>query len=113
MIRNAARAYSQDKLMPRITKAIWKGRVHRDIFRDMGELGLIDVTLPEEYGCANASYVAYGLVAREIERVDSGCRSMKSVHSWLVMHPIYGKHPLEAAGEPTCVRPTDRRGIRR
>jgi glutaryl-CoA dehydrogenase len=89
MIRDTARAYAQDKLLPRITKAYLEEKVDRDIFHEMGELGLIGITLPEEYGCANASYVAYGLVAREIERVDSGYRSMNSVQSSLVMHPIY------------------------
>ena len=89
MIRDTARGYAQDKLMPRIVKAYLEEKVDRDIFNEMGELGLIGITLPEEYGCANASYVAYGLVAREIERVDSGYRSMNSVQSSLVMHPIY------------------------
>ena len=89
MIRDTARAYAQDKLLPRITKAYLEEKTDRDIFNEMGELGLIGITLPEEYGCANASYVAYGLVAREIERVDSGYRSMNSVQSSLVMHPIY------------------------
>ena len=89
MIRDTARAYAQDKLAPRITKAYLEEKTDREIFNEMGELGLIGITLPEEYGCANASYVAYGLVAREIERVDSGYRSMNSVQSSLVMHPIY------------------------
>ena len=89
MIRDTARAYAQDKLLPRITKAYLDEKTDREIFNEMGELGLIGITLPEEYGCANASYVAYGLVAREIERVDSGYRSMNSVQSSLVMHPIY------------------------
>ncbi len=89
MIRDTARAYAQDKLQPRIVKAYLEERTDRDIFSEMGELGLIGVTLPEQYGCANASYVAYGLVAREIERVDSGYRSMNSVQSSLVMYPIY------------------------
>ena len=89
MIRDTARAYAQDKLLPRITKAYLEEKTDREIFNEMGELGLIGITLPEEYGCANASYVAYGLVAREIERVDSGYRSMNSVQSSLVMHPIY------------------------
>src|SRR5450631_2571092 len=79
MIRDTARAYAQDKLAPRITKAYLEEKTDREIFNEMGELGLIGITLPEEYGCANASYVAYGLVAREIERVDSGYRSMNSV----------------------------------
>ena len=89
MIRDTARAYAQDKLQPRIVKAYLEEKTDREIFNEMGELGLIGVTLPEEYGCANASYVAYGLVAREIERVDSGYRSMNSVQSSLVMYPIY------------------------
>src|SRR6202790_3128586 len=89
MIRDTARAYAQDKLLPRVTKAYLEEKVDRDIFHEMGELGLIGITLPEEYGCANASYAAYGLVAREIERVDSGYRSMNSVQSSLVMYPIY------------------------
>jgi len=89
MIRDTARAYAQDKLLPRVSRAYLDERSDREIFNEMGELGLIGVTLPEEYGCANASYVAYGLVAREIERVDSGYRSMNSVQSSLVMYPIY------------------------
>ena len=89
MIRDTARAYAQDKLLPRVSRAYLDERSDREIFNEMGELGLIGVTHPEEYGCANASYVAYGLVAREIERVDSGYRSMNSVQSSLVMYPIY------------------------
>src|SRR6195952_3484243 len=89
MIRDTARAYAQDKLLPRVTNAYLNEHTDREIFNEMGELGLIGITLPEEYGCANASYVAYGLVAREIERVDSGYRSMNSVQSSLVMYPIY------------------------
>src|SRR6186997_2854414 len=89
MIRDTARAYAQDKLLPRVINAYLEEKTDREIFNEMGELGLIGVTLPEEYGCANASYVAYGLVAREIERVDSGYRSMNSVQSSLVMYPIY------------------------
>ena len=89
MIRDTARAYAQDKLLPRVIKAYLEEKTDREIFNEMGELGLIGITLPEEYGCANASYVAYGLVAREIERVDSGYRSMNSVQSSLVMYPIY------------------------
>lgn len=88
MIRDTARAYAQDKLMPRVANAYLNETTEREIFQEMGELGLIGVTLPEEYGCANAGYVAYGLVAREIERVDSGYRSMNSVQSSLVMYPI-------------------------
>ncbi|UGV27748.1 acyl-CoA dehydrogenase [Rhodopseudomonas boonkerdii] len=89
MIRDTARAYAQDKLLPRVTDAYLNEHTDREIFNEMGELGLIGVTLPEDYGCANASYVAYGLVNREIERVDSGYRSMNSVQSSLVMYPIY------------------------
>src|SRR6202795_677538 len=89
MIRDTARAYAQDKLLPRVTKAYLEEKVDRDIFHEMGELGLIGITLPEEFGCANAGYVAYGLVAREVERVDSGYRSMMSVQSSLVMYPIH------------------------
>ena len=89
MIRDTAHAYAQEKLLPRVREAYEGETADRDIFREMGELGLIGITLPEEYGCANASYVAYGLVAREVERVDSGYRSMNSVQSSLVMYPIY------------------------
>ncbi|ETR76527.1 acyl-CoA dehydrogenase [Afipia sp. P52-10] len=89
MIRDTARAYAQDKLLPRVIDAYLNEKTDREIFNEMGALGLIGVTLPEEYGCANASYVAYGLIAREIERVDSGYRSMNSVQSSLVMYPIY------------------------
>jgi len=89
MIRDTAHAFAQEKLLPRIAEAYADETPDREIFREMGELGLIGLTLPEDYGCANASYVAYGLVAREIERVDSGYRSMNSVQSSLVMYPIF------------------------
>ena len=89
MIRDSARAYAQDKLLPRVNEAYLEEKTDRSIFNEMGELGLLGVTLPEDYGCAAASYVAYGLVAREVERVDSGYRSMMSVQSSLVMYPIY------------------------
>ena len=89
MIRDTARDYCQSKLMPRVTDAYLNERTDREIFNEMGELGLLGITVPEEYGCAGASYVAYGLVAREVERVDSGYRSMNSVQSSLVMFPIY------------------------
>jgi glutaryl-CoA dehydrogenase len=88
-IRDMAHAYAQDKLLPRVIEAFREEKTDRAIFNEMGELGLLGVTLPEEYGCAGASYVAYGLVAREVERVDSGYRSMMSVQSSLVMYPIY------------------------
>jgi glutaryl-CoA dehydrogenase len=89
MIRDTARAYAQEKLLPRVVEAYAQEKTDRAIFDEMGELGLLGLTLPEKYGCAGASYVAYGLVAREIERVDSGYRSMNSVQSSLVMYPIY------------------------
>ena len=89
MIRDTARDYAQEKLLPRIVKAYANETTEREIFNEMGALGLLGVTLPEEYGCAHASYVSYGLVAREVERVDSGYRSMMSVQSSLVMYPIY------------------------
>ncbi len=89
MIRDAARAYAQDKLQPRVTQAYLNETTDRSIFNEMGELGLLGVTVPEEYGGVGANYVSYGLVAREVERVDSGYRSMMSVQSSLVMYPIY------------------------
>ncbi|MCM2504588.1 acyl-CoA dehydrogenase [Aureimonas altamirensis] len=89
LIRDSARDFAQEKLQPRILEAYERETVEPDIFREMGSLGLLGVTLPEDYGCAGASYVAYGLVAREVERVDSGYRSMMSVQSSLVMYPIY------------------------
>jgi glutaryl-CoA dehydrogenase len=89
MIRDAARAFAQDVLMPRVADAYLEEKADPELFRLMGAQGLLGVTVPEEYGGAGASYVAYGLVAREIERVDSGYRSMMSVQSSLVMYPIY------------------------
>src|ERR671913_442006 len=89
MIRDTARAYAQERLLPRVIEAYREEKTDRAIFNEMGELGLLGVTLPEDYGCAGASYVAYGLVAREVERVDSGYRSMMSVQSSLVMLPIH------------------------
>jgi glutaryl-CoA dehydrogenase len=88
MIRDTARSYAQNSLLPRVIEAYREEKTDRAIFNEMGELGLLGVVLPEEYGGAGASYVAYGLVAREIERVDSGYRSMMSVQSSLVMYPI-------------------------
>ncbi len=88
-LRDAARAYAQDKLQPRVIKAFREESTDPAIFREMGEMGLLGVTVPEEYGGLGASYVAYGLIAREVERVDSGYRSMMSVQSSLVMYPIY------------------------
>ena len=89
MMRDAARTFAQEKLQPRVIEAYANETTETKIFRDMGEMGLLGVTVPEEYGGLGASYVTYGLVAREIERVDSGYRSMMSVQSSLVMYPIY------------------------
>jgi len=88
-IRDTARAYCQDQLAPRVIPSYLEEKTDPEIFREMGSLGLLGVTLPEKYGCAAANYVSYGLIAREVERVDSGYRSMMSVQSSLVMHPIY------------------------
>ena len=89
MIRDSARAYAQEKLQPRVIEAYREEATDPGIFREMGEMGLLGTTVPEEYGGVGAGYVSYGLVAREVERVDSGYRSMMSVQSSLVMYPIY------------------------
>jgi glutaryl-CoA dehydrogenase len=89
MVRDTARGYAQDKLMPRILTAYREERFDREILNEMGALGLLGPTIPEEYGGAGLGYVAYGLIAREIERVDSGYRSAMSVQSSLVMYPIF------------------------
>ena len=89
MIRDAAAEYAQGRLMPRIHDAFRNETSDPAIFREMGELGLLGITIPEQYGGADLNYVSYGLIAREIERVDSGYRSMMSVQSSLVMLPIY------------------------
>ncbi|MFK8084122.1 MAG: acyl-CoA dehydrogenase [Granulosicoccus sp.] len=89
MIRDAAHAYCQDRLMSRVVLANRHETFDREIMSEMGELGLLGATIPEEYGGVGANYVSYGLVAREVERVDSGYRSAMSVQSSLVMHPIY------------------------
>jgi len=89
MLRDAARAYAQDRLQPRVIAAYRDESFDPAIFREMGEMGLLGLTVPEAYGGLGVSYVAYGLVAREVERVDSGYRSMMSVQSSLVMYPIY------------------------
>ncbi|MEX0366870.1 MAG: acyl-CoA dehydrogenase [Ruegeria sp.] len=89
MIAASARAYAQEKLQPRVTEAFQNEETDPEIFREMGEMGLLGITIPEEYGGIGAGYVSYGLVAREVERVDSGYRSMMSVQSSLVMYPIY------------------------
>ena len=89
MIRDTARSYATDKLLTRVRQAYRDEYFHREIMTEMGSLGLLGPTLPEKYGCSNVNYVSYGLVAREVERVDSGYRSAMSVQSSLVMHPIY------------------------
>ncbi len=89
MLADAAHSFAQEKLQPRVTAAYAEESSDPEIFREMGEMGLLGVTVPEEYGGIGAGYVSYGLVAREIERVDSGYRSMMSVQSSLVMYPIY------------------------
>ncbi len=89
MIQSSAAAYASEKLAPRIVDAFANETADKSIFAEMGEMGLLGVTTPEEYGGLGGSYVSYGLVAREIERIDSGYRSMMSVQSSLVMYPIY------------------------
>src|SRR6202795_1669917 len=89
MVRDTARDYAQEKLFPRVLKAFREESYEPAIVREMGALGLLGSTIPEEYGGAGLGYVAYGLIAREVERVDSGYRSAMSVQSSLVMHPIY------------------------
>jgi glutaryl-CoA dehydrogenase len=89
LIRDSARSFAQETLLPRVTKDYLQEVTDPGIFKQYGEMGLLGVTLPTQYGGAGASYVAYGLVAREVERIDSGYRSMMSVQSSLVMHPIY------------------------
>src|SRR5580700_11181612 len=89
MVRDTARDYAQEKLFPRVLAANREGNFNPDILREMGELGLIGSTIPQEYGGAGLGYVSYGLIAREVERVDSGFRSLMSVQSSLVMYPIY------------------------
>ena len=88
LIRDTAYDYAQGGLLPRVEEAFLEENTDVKIFKEMGELGLLGVTISEKYGCAGASYVSYGLVAREVERIDSGYRSMMSVQSSLVMHPI-------------------------
>ncbi|MGN6702951.1 MAG: acyl-CoA dehydrogenase family protein, partial [Burkholderiaceae bacterium] len=89
MVRDAAAAYCQDRLQPRVLEAFRQEKTDPAIFREMGEMGLLGPTIPEEYGGPGLNYVAYGLIAREVERVDSGYRSMMSVQSSLVMVPIF------------------------
>ena len=89
LIRDTVRQYADEKLLPRVVTANRQERFDREIMNEMGELGLLGATLPAKYGCAEVGYVAYGLMAREVERVDSGYRSALSVQSSLVMHPIH------------------------
>ena len=88
MVRDSARQYARERLLPRVTRAYLDEDFDREIMREMGQLGLLGATIPEEYGGAGLGYVSYGLVAREVEAVDSGYRSAMSVQSSLVMHPI-------------------------
>src|SRR3546814_14544581 len=101
MVRDTARDYAQDKLLPRVTSAYLDERFDREIMLELGALGLLGATIPETYGGAGLGYVSYGLVAREVERVDSGYRSAMSVQSSLVMHPIhaYGSEALRQIGQ--------------
>ncbi|MEE9253871.1 MAG: acyl-CoA dehydrogenase [Pseudomonadales bacterium] len=89
MIRDTTRDYAQEELMPRVVEANRNEHFHREIMNEMGALGMLGSTLPAQYGCAGVSYTSYGLMAREVERVDSGYRSAMSVQSSLVMYPIY------------------------
>ena len=89
MVREAASAYCQERLAPRVVEAFRAESTDPEIFREMGQIGLLGPTIPAEYGGPGLNYVAYGLIAREVERVDSGYRSMMSVQSSLVMLPIY------------------------
>lgn len=89
LVRDTARSYAQDRLMPRVLQANREEHFHREIMQEFGELGMLGATLPEAYGCAGVNHVCYGLMAREVERVDSGYRSAMSVQSSLVMHPIH------------------------
>ncbi|MEX0921151.1 MAG: acyl-CoA dehydrogenase [Rhodovibrionaceae bacterium] len=89
MVRDAAHEYCQDKLFPRVLEANRHEIFDREIMNELGELGFLGATLPEDYGCAGVNYTCYGLIAREVERVDSGYRSAMSVQSSLVMHPIH------------------------
>ena len=89
MVRDTAEGYAQERLQPRVTKAYLDEDFDREILREMGQLGLLGATIPPEYGGAGLNYVSYGLIARAVERVDSGYRSAMSVQSSLVMYPIF------------------------
>src|SRR5574340_786374 len=106
MVRDAAQAYCQEKLAPRVLEAFRQEKTDPHIFREMGEIGLLGPTIPEAYGGPGLNYVSYGLIAREIERVDSGYRSMMSVQSSLVMLPIYefGTEPQREKFLPPLAR---------
>ncbi len=101
-VSEAARAYCQERLLPRVKDAFLNETTDRAIFSEMGELGLLGATIREQYGGAGLNYVCYGLVAREVERVDSGYRSMMSVQSSLVMVPI---NEFGTAGQTRTCRP--------
>jgi glutaryl-CoA dehydrogenase len=101
-IQAAAAAYCQDKLAPRVLDAFRHEKMDTSIFREMGEVGLLGPTIPEQYGGPGLSYVAYGLIAREVERVDSGYRSMASVQSSLVMVPIHEFGTEAQKARSTC-----------
>ena len=88
-VRDAAQAFAQEQLLPKVQEAFRHEKTDASIFRSMGELGLLGATIPDSYGGAGLNYVCYGLIAREVERVDSGYRSMMSVQSSLVMVPIF------------------------
>ena len=88
MIQSSARDYAQDKLLSRVRDAFRNESFDREIMNEFGAMGMLGATLPEKYGCAGVNYVSYGIMAREVERVDSGYRSAMSVQSSLVMHPI-------------------------
>ena len=104
MARDSARDYCQDRLMPRVLEANRHERFDLAILREMGELGMLGPTI-DGYGCAGASHVAYGLIAREVERVDSGYRSAMSVQSSLVMYPIYDFAAERGRRDPQARRP--------
>lgn len=106
MVRDSAEAYCREKLLPRVQHAFRHEHTDRDIFGEMGELGLLGATVPEEYGGAGLGYVSYGLIAREVERIDSGYRSMMSVQSSLVMLPIntFGSEELKRRCLPKLAR---------
>jgi glutaryl-CoA dehydrogenase len=111
MVQATARGYAQDRLFPRVLTAFREERFDREIMTEMGALGLLGPTLPEQYGGAGLGHVAYGLIAREIERVDSGYRSVLSVQCSLVMQPIYA-HGSEAQRRKYLGQAGDRRDHR-